>query len=185
MHFRSYILGLGGFNGFLDPQLYLVAHKVLLVCEGVLRVLGFWANPAHALLEQQIYDGVTQGTIRGADDLDRVSLQVDEQFSIFPTTTPELRNRWAAVSLMYEDPLYDVNYVYGGLLALKYFQLYSANREQFVPRYIASLKNGFDAPPAVLLKQFLNIDLLDGSLLSDDLALLNRRLDQLEASASH
>jgi oligoendopeptidase F len=138
-----------------------------------------------ALLEQQIYEGVAQGTIRGSDDLDRVTLQVDEQFSIFPATTPELRNRWAAVSLMYEDPLYDVNYVYGGLLALKYFYLYSANREQFVPRYIALLKNGFDAPPAVLLKQFLKIDLLDGSLLSDDLALLNRRLDQLEASASH
>jgi oligoendopeptidase F len=109
----------------------------------------------------------------------------DEQFSIFPATTPELRNRWAAVSLMYEDPLYDVNYVDGGLLALKYFQLYSANREQFVPRYVALLKNGFDAPPAALLKQFLNIDLLDGSILSDDLALLNRRLDQLEAGAPH
>lgn len=138
-----------------------------------------------ALLEQQIYAGVAQGTIRVADDLDRITLQVDEQFSIFPATTPELRNRWAAVSLMYEDPLYDVNYVYGGLLALKYFQLYAANREQFLPRYIALLKNGFDAPPAVLLKQFLNIDLLDESLLSDDLALLNGRLDQLETSAAH
>jgi oligoendopeptidase F len=136
-----------------------------------------------ALLEQQIYDGVSQGVIRSADDLDKVTLQVDDQFSIFPATTPELRNRWAAVSLMYEDPLYDVNYVYGGLLALKYFQLYSMNREQFLPRYIALLKNGFDAPPAVLLKQFLNID-LDVSLLSDDLDLLNRRLDQLEASAA-
>ena len=62
---------------------------------------------------------------------------------------------------------------------------YRANREQFLPRYMALLKNGFDAPPAALLKQFLKIDLLDGSLLSDDLDLLNRRLDQLEASASH
>lgn len=137
-----------------------------------------------ALLEQQIYDDVSHGHIRGADDLDKVTLQVDEHFSVFPATTPELRNRWAAVSLMYEDPLYDVNYVYGGLLALKYFQLYSADREQFLPRYIALLKNGFDAPPAVLLKQFLKIDLLDGSLLSDDLDLLNRRMDQLETGAS-
>ena len=84
---------------------------------------------------------------------------------------------------MYEDSLYDVNYVYAGLLALKYFQMYSTNREQFLPRYIALLKNGFDAPPDVLLKQFLNIELLDGSLLSDDLDLLNRRLDQLERTS--
>ena len=137
-----------------------------------------------AILEQQIYDGVAAGTIRDADGLDKLTLQVDGQFSIFPATTPELRNRWAAVSLMYEDPFYDVNYVYGGLLALKYYQLYTANREQFVPRYTALLKNGFDAPPAVLLRQFLNIDLSSPALVQEDIDLLNRRLDQLEASPS-
>jgi oligoendopeptidase F len=135
-----------------------------------------------ALLEQQIYDAVSAGSIRGADDLDKVTQSVDGQFSIFATSTPELRNRWVAVSLMYEDPLYDVNYVYGALLALKYYQLYGTNREDFVPRYIALLKNGFDAPPAALLKQFLNIDLTDPSLLTDDLNLLNKRLSELEAS---
>jgi oligoendopeptidase F len=133
-----------------------------------------------ALLEQQVYEGVSAGKVKGADDLDKLTQQVDGQFSIFPATTPELRNRWAAVSLMYEDPLYDVNYVYGGLLALKYYQLYSSNRAEFVPRYIALLKNGFDAPPAELLKRFLNIDLSSQSLLTDDLDLLNVRLNQLE-----
>ena len=64
-------------------------------------------------------------------------------------------------------------------------QLYATNREEFLPRHIAMPKNGFDASPAVLLKQFLNIDLLYGSLLSDDLALLNRRMDQLEPGAPH
>jgi oligoendopeptidase F len=135
-----------------------------------------------ALLEQQIYDGVTAGSVRSADDLDKLTQQVDGKFSIFPATTPELRNRWASVSLMYEDPLYDVNYVYGGLLALKYYQLYSANKAEFIPRYLAFLRNGFDASPAALLKQFLDIDLFDRSLLQDDLDLLNRRLNQLETT---
>ena len=133
-----------------------------------------------AVLEQQIYEGVTKGEIRSADDLDSLTLQVDSQFSAFPASTPELRNRWATLSLMYEDPLYNINYVYGGLLALKYYQLYTADREHFLPRYIALLKNGFDAPPAVLLQQYLSIDLFGDSLLKDDLVLLNRRLDQLE-----
>lgn len=133
-----------------------------------------------ALLEQEIYDGVSAGSVRGADDLDKLTQQVDSKFSIFPVTTPELRNRWAAVSLMYEDPLYDMNYVYGGLLALKYYQLYSADRAEFIARYITLLKNGFDDVPAALLKRFLNIDLFDQSLLKDDLDLLNRRLNQLE-----
>jgi oligoendopeptidase F len=135
-----------------------------------------------ALLEQEIYEGVSAGRVRGADDLDKLTQQVDGQFSIFPATTPELRNRWAAVSLMYEDPLYDVNYVYAGLLALKYYQLYSSNRAEFVPRYIALLKNEFDAPPAALLKRFLNIDMFSPSLLTDDLDLLGARLNQLETT---
>jgi oligoendopeptidase F len=138
-----------------------------------------------ALLEQQLYEGVSKGDIQSADDLDKLTLQVDSQFSTFPATTPELRNRWATLSLMYEDPLYNINYVYGGLLALKYYQLYTADREHFLPRYIALLRNGFNAPPAVLLQQYLNIDLFDGSLLKDDLVLLNYRLDQLEVGASN
>ena len=163
------------------------AHLQRFYREQWMRIKGLDAfyGAQDALLEQKINEGVSTGAIRGPDDLERVSVQVDEQFSTFSATTPDLRNRWAAVSLMYEDPLYDVNYVYGGLLALKYFQLYSTNREQFLPRYIALLKNGFDAPPGVLLKHFLNIELFDGSLLSDDLVLLNRRLDQLETSAPH
>ena len=137
-----------------------------------------------ALLEQAIYDGVVAGTVRNADDLDKLTLKIDGQFSIFPASTPELRTRWAMVSLMYEDPLYDVNYVYGGLLALKYYDLYSTKREWFVPRYIALLKNGFNQPTAELLQQFLSIDFSGPALLNGDLELLNHRLDQLEADAA-
>ncbi|HXZ81810.1 MAG TPA: M3 family metallopeptidase [Terriglobales bacterium] len=138
-----------------------------------------------ALLEQAIYDGVSRGSVRSADDLDKLSLQIDGNFSDSSATTPELRNRWATLSLMYEDPLYNINYVYGGLLALKYYQLYISDRERFVPRYIALLKNGFDAPPDALLKKFLDVDLFDPALLSDGLRLLNARLDQLENSPDH
>ncbi|HKN17144.1 MAG TPA: M3 family metallopeptidase [Candidatus Sulfotelmatobacter sp.] len=137
-----------------------------------------------AVLEQAIYDGVGAGTVRNADDLDNLTLKTDGQFSQFPAFTPESRTRWATVSLMYEDPLYDVNYVYGGLLALKYYQLYSTRRDWFVPRYVALLRNGFNRPPAELLKQFLGIDLTGPGLLNDGLELLNRRLDQLEASSA-
>jgi oligoendopeptidase F len=137
-----------------------------------------------ALLEQAIYDGVAAGSVRNADDLDSLTLKMDGRFSQFPASTPELRTRWATVSLMYEDPLYDVNYAYGGLLALKYYDLYTTRREWFVPRYRALLKNGFNEPPAELLRQFLDIDFSGTALLNDDLALLSRRLEQLEAKPS-
>ncbi len=133
-----------------------------------------------ALLEQAIYDGVANRSLRNADDLDKLTMATDGQFSIFPAATPELKNRWATVSLMFEDPLYDVNYVYGGLLALEYYHLYTTRREWFVPRYMALLKNGFDAPPPELLKRFLEIDLSGAVLLNDGLSVINDKLDKLE-----
>ena len=137
-----------------------------------------------ALLEQEIYDGVAAGSIRNADDLDSSTLKSDGKFSQFPASTPEMRTRWAMVPLMYEDPLYDVNYVYGGLLALKYYDLYTRRRDWFVPRYIALLKNGFDQPPAELLDKFLSINLSSTTLLNDGLGVLSRRLEQLETNTS-
>ena len=161
-----------------DPRLQRYYREQWLGIKGLDALYG----AQDALLEQQIYEGVSSGSIRGADDLDKVTENVDSQFSIFPVSTPELRNRWMAASLMYEDPLYDVNYVYGGLLALKYYQFYSRDRDRFVPRYIALLKNGFDASPSDLLKKFLDIELSDPSLLTDDLDLLDQKLKQLETN---
>ena len=137
-----------------------------------------------ALLEQAVYDGMKSKKVNGPDDLDRITLRVDSQFSIWPEIEPEMRARWAAVSLAYEDPLYDVNYAYAGLLALKYFDLYSKRPDWFASRYLKLLANGFDRPPAALLRDFLDIDLNGDSLLTDDLQLLDGRLRALEADAS-
>jgi oligoendopeptidase F len=159
-----------------DPRLQRFYRKQWLGIKG----LDAFFGAQDALLEQAVYDGVSAGSIRTADDLDKLSLQVDEKFSAFPATTPELRNRWTMVSLMYEDPLYDVNYVYGGLLALKYYQLYTADQERFIHNYVALLKNVMNASPAALLKKFLGIDLFDPSLLTDAINLLDSRMDSLE-----
>jgi len=137
-----------------------------------------------ALLEQAVYDGMKSGKVNGPDDLDRITLGVDSQFSVWPEKEPEMRARWAAISLPYEDPLYDVNYAYAGLLALKYFQLYSKRPDWFASHYLALLENGFDRPPSELLHDFLGIDLKGDSLLTDDLQLLDERLRVLEAGPS-
>ena len=84
------------------------------------------------------------------------------------------------ISLMYEDPFYDTNYVYGSLLALNFYARYLQDPEHFVPRYIALLKNGFNAPPAELLKRFLDLDLHDSQLLSNALGVIEERVNLLE-----
>jgi oligoendopeptidase F len=54
-----------------------------------------------------------------------------------------------------------VNYVIAKLLALRYVDMLHQDPSGFRTRYAALLRNGYDAPPAVLLKRFLDIDIAD------------------------
>ena len=86
------------------------------------------------------------------------------------------------VRLMYEDPFYDINYIYGALLALKFYEMYTHDPANFVPRYLALMQNGFDAPPEVLFKRFLDIDLHDPRLVSNALSIVEEKVNLLEKS---
>lgn len=130
-------------------------------------------------LEHSVYEGVKQGTIRGADDLDAVTKRIYSRYSIWPEKFDELKTQWINIRLMYEDPFYEINYIYGALLALKFYEMYTRDPEHFVPRYIALMRNGFDAPPEVLLKRFLDIDLHDPRLVSNALSVVEDKINLL------
>lgn len=133
-------------------------------------------------VEHAVYDGVARGTLRGATDLDALTRRIYARYSIWPERHDELKMTWMNITLMYEDPFYDVNYVYGVLLALKFYELYARDPVRFAPRYVALMGNGFDAPPAPLLKRFLDMDLDDPRLLPDALRVLEEKLKRLEES---
>ncbi len=80
-----------------------------------------------AALEQAIYDRVKDGTIRDADDLDAITLATLASFTDYAAKEPAQRDRWITTSLMFEDPNYDVNYLYASLLALQYFSRFKAD----------------------------------------------------------
>jgi oligoendopeptidase F len=141
----------------------------------------FYVAPEVAV-EHAVYDGVQQNTIKGADDLDALTKRIYSRYSIWPEKHDELKATWINIGLMYEDPFYDINYVYGALLALAFYEKYNRDPENFVPRYIALMRNGFDAPPEVLLKRFLDIDLHDPQLVSNSLHLVEEKVNLLEKS---
>jgi oligoendopeptidase F len=135
-----------------------------------------------AALEQAIFDGVGQGAITDAHSLELLTKQINAPYSIWSDDYNELNMRWMTDSLFYEDPLYEINYVYGSLLALNYYELFERDREGFVPRYIDLMKHGFDAPPADLLARFLKLDLDNtGLLVESAVQFLERKLQLLEA----
>lgn len=112
-------------------------------------------------LEQSIYAGVENGTINDAADLDALTLKVFARYMPPVALSPAMQTYWAHDTLYFTDPLYDVNYLFAGLLALDYFHQYEEDPAGFSQRYVALLKNGFTNTPQAMLKQFLNIDMTD------------------------
>lgn len=120
-----------------------------------------YGSAEETALESAIYRGVDDGTIKTAADLDALSVNVFAQYAPASTHDPSQPLYWARDRLFFTDPLYDVNYLYAGLLALAYFTDYERDAQGFSPQYVALLKNGFNDSPAALERRFLGIDLSD------------------------
>ena len=166
------------YNHETDPRLKQYYLEQFLEGKGTIM---FSVAPEVAV-EHAVYDGVRQGNIRGADDLDALTKRIYSRYSIWPQKHDELKAEWIYITLMYDDPFYDMNYVYGALLALKFYEMYTKDPKDFAPRYIALMRNGFDAPPEILLKRFLGVDLHDPHLLSDALKIIEEKVKLLEKS---
>jgi oligoendopeptidase F len=138
-----------------------------------------------AALEQSIYDEVEQGRIENADDLDALTIRVNHRFDIWTPRHAELKMRWITNRLFYEDPLYNINYVYGALLAFKYYDLFAQDPGSFPKNYISLLSNGFNATPEKLLKEFLNIDAHDRGLITCAVQILENKVRLLQEEYSN
>ncbi|MGH9643579.1 MAG: M3 family metallopeptidase, partial [Terriglobales bacterium] len=78
-----------------------------------------FTSAEEATLEQSIYDGVAAGKIGNASNLDALTLVALDKFETPHMGEPEHAHLWATKRLMYEDPLYLVNYLYAGLIATR------------------------------------------------------------------
>jgi len=132
-------------------------------------------------LEASIYAGVRNHALHNAADLDALTLKVFSKYMAPPALAPEMRVYWARNRLFFTDPLYDVNYLFAGLLALQYFDQFENDPQGFSRRYVALLKNGFTDSPQTLEKKFLGINMNDARAMvfSAD-GLIDRRTAALE-----
>jgi oligoendopeptidase F len=143
-------------------------------------VFNLYGSAQETDLEQSIYAGVRTDAVHGAADLDAMTLKVFARYRSGAALEPEMRDYWARDRLYFIDPLYDVNYLFAGLLAVQYLQQYEADPKGFSTRYVALLKNGFTDTSQALEKRFLSIDLNDpGPLVEAAAALIDRRTVEL------
>ncbi|MEX1828915.1 M3 family metallopeptidase [Luteibacter sp. CQ10] len=141
--------------------------------------LEIFTSAEEAQLEEAIYAGVMAGRIRKAADLDALTLDTTSRFEIWPSIDPELSHVWISKRLMYEDPLYLVNYLYAGLWAARMFDMATTDPADFRKRYDALMAEGFDAPPKALLRTFFGRDVSPGELVEADMALLRKKTNDL------
>lgn len=141
-----------------------------------------WGSAAETDLEQSIYAGVGDGSLRSAEDLDALTLKVLARYTPAPSLDPAMKVYWARDRLFYTDPLYDVNYLYAGLLALAYLHQLEQDPKGFPARYVALLKNGFTDTPQALEKKFLGIDMDDADgLVKNASDMITVRTGELQA----
>jgi oligoendopeptidase F len=129
-------------------------------------------------LEQSIHDGVIAGRIKTAADLDALTASIWNKYEVLPSE-PQFAHMWITKSLMYQDPLYLVNYLYAGLLATKMFDMLQHDPTGFQKRYRDLLRNGFYAPPEQLLKTFFGRELTKRELVDDSMKILQQRIEAL------
>jgi len=132
-------------------------------------------------LESAIDRGIADRTIRTASGLDEITSTIAARYDPSAQHDPQAALAWARNRLFYTDPQYDVNYLYAGLLALRYFAAFERDPHSFPPRYVALLENGFTDTPENLERRFLGIDLDDpAGLVAGATAMIDERTHRLE-----
>lgn len=146
--------------------------------------LGLFANAHESMLELQIYDSAAAGRALDADDIEALTQRTGAAFSIWYGPGSERRLQWLQPIQFYTWPLYRVNYVLARLLALGYLDQMHRDPAGFQRRYLQLLRNGYDAPPDVLLRRYMGIDLRDASLVNGAVSVIARWLDDPDSIGS-
>ena len=101
-----------------------------------------------------------------------------QPYEFWPMTDVGVSRNWMRKSLVFEDPLYLVNYLYASVIAVALFDKAHAD-PAFAEKYEALLRRGFDADPQVLLAT-LDIHLDDPHLVEAAAKLFEEKTNELQ-----
>ncbi len=140
--------------------------------------LELFVSAEEASFERSLYVSA-----KGQGLLDHKKVDALYQASIAPYETWDMADigqsrGWMEKSLVFEDPLYLVNYLYASVIAVALYE-HSQSDPDFASKYEALLRRGFDAPPQELLKT-MNIRLDDPTLIRPAAQMLKEKTEELE-----
>ncbi len=149
------------------------AKRVFFKEEFKKRLLTLFGSTEEAAVEYKLVRGILNRQINNPDDLDSVTILTGNKYSDY-AKKPWFKGLWMLLETNYKAPLHNLNDMLANLLAIHYFRQYLYNRKEFSRRYMAFLKNGYNAPPAELLKKFMNINVGDENFTKEALEFIKQ-----------
>jgi oligoendopeptidase F len=140
-----------------------------------------YRNSWESAFEQAVFDSVSAGRNLDARALETLAQRIASEYSSWHGPNSERRYAWVNPIQLYTWPLYRVNYVYGKLLALAYYDELTRAPADFQRKYNALLSGAYDAPPAELLSRSMGIEFTPDKLAARAQHVIEQWIRQLEA----
>ena len=129
--------------------------------------------------ERSLYTEASDHPLLDRANIDGIYRRSIDPYEYWPMSDVGNSREWMRKSLLFEDPLYLVNYLYAAVVAVALFDR-SHTDPAFAAKYETLLRRGFDAPPQTLLAS-LDIRLGDPSLVKAASRLFQAKTDELQS----
>ena len=128
--------------------------------------------------ERSLYTMASGHEILTRPQIDSAYLKAVAPFEYWEATDTGASYNWVRKALLFEDPLYEVNYLYAALVAVALYD-HAHSDTRFAAKYGQLLRRGFYADPKVLLAT-MDIRLDDPALVESAAELFKAKTEELE-----
>ena len=128
--------------------------------------------------ERSLYTEAGGHALLDQAHIDLIYRQSISPYESWPMSDVGTSRGWMRKSLLFEDPLYLVNYLYAAMVAVALFDR-AASDPNFAAKYEALLSRGFDAEPQTLLAS-MQIRLDDPEVVKAAAKLLQAKTEELQ-----
>jgi oligoendopeptidase F len=128
--------------------------------------------------ERSLYTEASGHALLDRDRIDSIYRDSIAPYEYWPMSELGNSRAWMRKSLLFEDPLYLVNYLYASLVAVALYERAQTD-PQFASKYEALLRRGFDAEPQALLAS-MDIRLDDPELVKAATRLFQSKTEELQ-----
>lgn len=128
--------------------------------------------------ERSLYTEANGHPLLDRDSIDTMYRKSIAPYEYWPIEEVGTSRQWMSKSLLFDDPLYLVNYLYAAVVAVALYDRAHTDPD-FASKYEALLRSGFDADPQAILAR-MGIRLDDPSLVKAAAHLLQTKTDALQ-----